>query len=53
VAIIEPPVERGRLISESIALAEVRCTTAVPDEGFMRDVEEGIAQRRREPDRDA
>ena len=35
----------GRLLSESIALAESRRTTAIPDEGFVRDVEEGIAER--------
>jgi hypothetical protein len=36
---------QGRLLSESIALAEARVTTAFPDEGFMKDVEEGIAER--------
>lgn len=45
VAAIKSPFPRGRLLSESIALAEARGTSAVPDEGFMKDVEEGIAER--------
>jgi antitoxin (DNA-binding transcriptional repressor) of toxin-antitoxin stability system len=45
VATIRTPPSKGRLLSESIALAEARGTTAFPDEGFMRDVEEGIADR--------
>jgi antitoxin (DNA-binding transcriptional repressor) of toxin-antitoxin stability system len=45
VAAIRPPFPKGRLLSESIALAEARGTTAIPDEGFMKDVEEGIAER--------
>ena len=36
---------KGRLLSESIAMAEARGTAAIPDEGFMRDVEQGIAER--------
>jgi antitoxin (DNA-binding transcriptional repressor) of toxin-antitoxin stability system len=47
IAIIRPPSVRGRMLSESIALAEARGTTAIPDEGFMRDVEEGIIERSR------
>lgn len=47
VAVIRPPREEGRLISESIALAKTRGTTATLDEGFMKDVEEGIAERSR------
>jgi antitoxin (DNA-binding transcriptional repressor) of toxin-antitoxin stability system len=43
VAIIRSPLPKGRLLSECIALAEARGSTATPDEGFMRDVEEGIA----------
>ena len=35
---------KGRLLSECIALAEARGTTAIPDEGFMQDVAEGIAE---------
>jgi hypothetical protein len=35
------------LLSESIALAEARGSTATLDEGFMKDVEEGIASRSR------
>jgi antitoxin (DNA-binding transcriptional repressor) of toxin-antitoxin stability system len=45
VATIRTPLPKGRLLSESIALAEARGTTAIPDEGFMKDVEEGIAER--------
>jgi antitoxin (DNA-binding transcriptional repressor) of toxin-antitoxin stability system len=45
VAVIRSPLPKGRLLSESIALAEARGTTAVPDEGFMQDVAEGIAER--------
>ena len=45
VAVISSPVPKARTLSESIALAEARGTTAVPDEGFMKDVEEGIAER--------
>jgi antitoxin (DNA-binding transcriptional repressor) of toxin-antitoxin stability system len=47
VAPIRTPLPHGRLLSESIALAEARGTTAIPDEGFMKDVEEGIAERSR------
>jgi hypothetical protein len=45
VATIRQPSLRGRLLSESIALAEARGTTAILDEGFMQDVEDGIAER--------
>jgi antitoxin (DNA-binding transcriptional repressor) of toxin-antitoxin stability system len=45
VAMIRTPLPQGRLLSESIALAEARRTTAILDEGFMKDVEEGIAER--------
>lgn len=45
VAIIRPAPTSGRLLSECIALAEARGTTAIPDEGFMRDVAQGIAER--------
>ena len=44
VALIRSPLPQGRLLSECIALAEARGTTAVPDEGFMQDVAEGIAE---------
>jgi len=47
IAVIRPPRVKGRLISESIALAEARGSTTFPDEGFMKDVEEGIAERSR------
>ena len=42
VAVIRSPLPKGRLLSECIALAEVRGSTATLDEGFMKDVEEGI-----------
>jgi antitoxin (DNA-binding transcriptional repressor) of toxin-antitoxin stability system len=45
VAVIRAPLPEGRLLSECIRLAEARGTTAIPDEGFMKDVEEGIAER--------
>jgi antitoxin (DNA-binding transcriptional repressor) of toxin-antitoxin stability system len=45
VAVIRSPPAKGRLLSESIALAEARGTTAIPDQGFMKDVAEGIAER--------
>jgi antitoxin (DNA-binding transcriptional repressor) of toxin-antitoxin stability system len=45
VAVIRAPLEEGRLLSECIALAEARGTTAILDDGFMKDVEEGIRER--------
>ena len=45
VAIIRAALPKGRLLSECIALAQARAATAIPDEGFIRDVEEGIAER--------
>jgi hypothetical protein len=45
VAIIRSPLPKGRMLSECIALAEARGSTATLDEGFMNDVEEGIASR--------
>jgi antitoxin (DNA-binding transcriptional repressor) of toxin-antitoxin stability system len=45
VAVIRPLYPKGRLLSECIALAEARDTTAIPDEGFMKDVAEAIAER--------
>ena len=45
VAVIRSPHPKGRPLSECIALAESRGTTAIPDEGFMKDVAEGIAER--------
>jgi hypothetical protein len=45
VAIIRSVRPQGRLLSECIALAKARGTTAIPDEGFMKDVEEGIRER--------
>src|SRR5216684_5988857 len=37
VAVIRSPLLKGRLLSECIALAEARGTTAIPDEGFMKE----------------
>jgi antitoxin (DNA-binding transcriptional repressor) of toxin-antitoxin stability system len=45
VAVIRSPHAKGRLLSECIALAEARGTTAILDEGFTKDVGEGIAER--------
>jgi antitoxin (DNA-binding transcriptional repressor) of toxin-antitoxin stability system len=45
VAVIRSPLLKGCLLSECIALAEARGTTAIPDEGFMKDVAEGIVER--------
>jgi len=45
VAVIRSPIPKGRLLSECVALAEARGSTATLDEGFMKDVEEGIARR--------
>jgi hypothetical protein len=45
VAIVRSPLPRGRMLSECIALAESRGSTATLDEGFMQDVEEGISRR--------
>jgi hypothetical protein len=54
VAVIRSPLPKGRLLSECIALAEARGSTATLDEGFMKDVEEGIVSRfpRRSKSRD-
>ena len=45
VAVIRSPLPRGRLLSECIALAEARGSTVTLDEGFMQDVDRGIAHR--------
>jgi len=45
VAVIRSLLPKGRLLSECIALAESRGSTATLDEGFMQDVEEGITSR--------
>ena len=45
VAVIRSPLPKGRLLSACIALAEARGSTVTLDEGFMKDVEEGIASR--------
>ena len=45
VAVIKTPPAAGRKIHECIALAEARDSTAIPDDGFMKDVEEGITER--------
>ena len=45
IAVIRSPVMNGRLLSECIAVAQARGSTVTLDEGFMKDVEEGIASR--------
>jgi antitoxin (DNA-binding transcriptional repressor) of toxin-antitoxin stability system len=45
VAVIRSPLAKGRLLSECIALAEARGTTAILDDGYMNDVAEGIEER--------
>lgn len=45
VAIIRAAPPEGRLLSECIALAEARGAAAYPDEGFLQDLEKGIAER--------
>ena len=45
VAVIRSPLPKGRLLSDCIAVAEARGSMATLDEGFMKDVEEGIASR--------
>jgi antitoxin (DNA-binding transcriptional repressor) of toxin-antitoxin stability system len=45
VALIRSPLPEATLLSECIAAAEARGSTVTLDEGFMRDVEEGIAHR--------
>jgi antitoxin (DNA-binding transcriptional repressor) of toxin-antitoxin stability system len=45
VAVIRSPLPQGRLLSECIALAEACGSKTTLDEGFMRDVEEGISSR--------
>lgn len=45
IAVIRSPHPKGRLLSECIAIAESRGSAATLDEGFMKDVEEGIAHR--------
>ena len=45
VAVIRRALPKGRLLSECIALAEARGTTAILDDDFMKDVAEGIAER--------
>ena len=44
VAVTRPALPKGRLLSECIALAEARGTTAIPDEGFMGNVGETWGQ---------
>jgi antitoxin (DNA-binding transcriptional repressor) of toxin-antitoxin stability system len=45
VAVIRSPVPKGRLLSECIARAEAPGSNVTLDEGFMKDVEEGIERR--------
>jgi hypothetical protein len=46
VAVIKPPTPGGRMISEVIADLKARGSTAVMDDDFARDVEEGIRAQR-------
>jgi len=46
VAVIRAPEVRGRKISEVIAALEASGASAIIDDRFARDVEEGIAARR-------
>ena len=43
IAVIRQAFPKGRLLSECIALAKARGSSVTLDEGFMKDVEEGIA----------
>ena len=45
VALIRPVTPEGRLLSDCIALAEARGSGVTLDDGFMKDVEEGIEGR--------
>ena len=45
VAVIRSPFPKGRLLSECIVLAEALDSQVTLDEGFMKDVDEGIANR--------
>jgi antitoxin (DNA-binding transcriptional repressor) of toxin-antitoxin stability system len=45
VATIRPPTRSGRPISECIAMAEARGSKVTLDEGFMKDVEDGVRER--------
>jgi antitoxin (DNA-binding transcriptional repressor) of toxin-antitoxin stability system len=46
VAVIKPSTARGRMISEVLADLKSRASTAVMDEDFARDIEEGIKAQR-------
>jgi hypothetical protein len=46
VAVIKPPKPAGRMISEVIADLKARGSSAVMDDDFARDVEEGIKAHR-------
>jgi antitoxin (DNA-binding transcriptional repressor) of toxin-antitoxin stability system len=45
VAVISPTSSQRRLLSECIAIAASRGSSVTLDEGFVKDVEEGIASR--------
>lgn len=47
VAVIRPPARTGRPISECIASARASGSDVTLDEGFGRDVEEGIRERQK------
>ncbi len=46
-AVIRSPKRSGRLISECIASAKARGSKVILDEGFAKDVEDGIRERSR------
>ncbi len=45
IAVLKSPQPEGRLLSECLAIAEARKSSAVPDDEFWNDVEKGIAER--------
>ena len=45
VEIVVEPLPKDRMLTECIALAESRGSPATLDEGFLKDVEEGISRR--------
>ena len=46
VAVLRAPLVKGRLISECIALAKARGSSAVMDDDFARDIEDGTKAHR-------
>ena len=46
IAILRPPQPGGRMISEIIADLRARCSNAIMDDDFARDIQEGIDAQR-------